>query len=105
MDREQIKELSDYYGSPDLKKDYQDDEAGLLPSDLPRGVLSEDGIYNVLERFTELEKETKHHYDRNARMREKHLRGSFSEISVQELCRYRPFDSICRGNETAGYSG
>lgn len=30
------------------------DEAGKLPKNLKRGVLSEDGIYNVLERNKEL---------------------------------------------------
>ena len=30
------------------------DEAGKIPSSLRRGVLSEDGIYNLLERFKEL---------------------------------------------------
>ena len=43
-------QLSDYYGSPEWKRDYAADEAGLLPSDLKRGVLSEDGIYNLLEK-------------------------------------------------------
>lgn len=43
-----IKELSAYYGSDEWKKDFADDEQGLLPEDLKRGVLSEDGIWNVL---------------------------------------------------------
>ncbi|MBP5362041.1 MAG: DUF4298 domain-containing protein [Ruminococcus sp.] len=41
--------LSDYYGSPAWKRDYAADEAGLLPKELKRGVLSEDGIYNLLK--------------------------------------------------------
>ena len=41
--------LSDYYTSPAWKRDFAADEAGLLPKDLTRGVLSEDGIYNLLE--------------------------------------------------------
>ena len=40
--------LSDYYSSKEWKQDFADDEAGLLPKDLKRGVLSEDGIWNVL---------------------------------------------------------
>ena len=40
--------LSEYYGSKDWKQDYADDEAGLLPKDLKRGVLSEDGLWNLL---------------------------------------------------------
>lgn len=46
---ELLKALSDYYSSPAWKRDFVADEAGLLPKDLKRGVLSEDGIYNLLE--------------------------------------------------------
>ena len=40
--------LSDYYGSDTWKQDFANDEAGLLPKDLKRGVLSEDAIWNLL---------------------------------------------------------
>ena len=43
-----IEELKEYYGSPVWFKDVEDDDQGLLPEDLRRGVLSEDGIYNML---------------------------------------------------------
>ncbi len=46
--RPRIRELSDYYAGEDWKRDFADDEAGKLPADLKRGVLSEDGIYNAL---------------------------------------------------------
>ena len=46
---ELLKALSDYYSSSAWKRDYAADEAGLLPKDMKRGVLSEDGIYNLLE--------------------------------------------------------
>ena len=46
---ELLKALSDYYSSPVWKRDFAADEAGLLPKDMKRGVLSEDGIYNLLE--------------------------------------------------------
>jgi len=45
-----IQELEAYYSSPQWKEDFAMDEAGKLPKNLTRGVLSEDGIYNVLER-------------------------------------------------------
>ncbi len=45
---EAIEILSAYYSSNDWKQDYADDEAGRLPKDLKRGVLSEDGIWNLL---------------------------------------------------------
>ena len=48
-----LRELEAYYGSREWKADYAADEAGLLPADLKRGVLSEDGIYNVLDQFDE----------------------------------------------------
>ena len=50
---EKIRELEEYYVSDLWKQDFADEEAGLLPKDLPRGVLSEDGIYAVLELFNE----------------------------------------------------
>lgn len=46
-----IKDLEAYYTSDAWKQDYADDEAGLLPADLKRGVLSEDGIYDVLTTY------------------------------------------------------
>ena len=52
--QESIKALEAYYGSKEWKKDFCDDEKCLLPSDLKRGVLSEDGIWNLLENIREL---------------------------------------------------
>ena len=43
-----ILKLDDYYSSDEWKSDFQADESGLLPKDLKRGVLSEDGIWNLL---------------------------------------------------------
>ena len=50
--------LSEYYGSKEWKQDYADDEAGLLPKDLKRGVLSEDGIWNLLSDWQETKTRT-----------------------------------------------
>lgn len=47
--QESVKALEAYYGSKEWKKDFRDDEKGLFPTDLKRGVLSEDGIWNLLE--------------------------------------------------------
>jgi hypothetical protein len=49
-----IQELSAYYGGDTWKQDFDDDRQGLLPQDLKRGVLSEDGIWNLLEDCREL---------------------------------------------------
>ena len=35
-------------GSGKWQEDYEADEAGKVPADLKRGVLSEDGLYNLL---------------------------------------------------------
>lgn len=43
-----IAKLEAYYTSPQWRKDYEADEAGKLPKDLKRGVLSEDGVYDLL---------------------------------------------------------
>ena len=40
--------LEAYYDGPDWRADFEADEAGLLPKDLKRGVLSEDGLWNLL---------------------------------------------------------
>jgi len=49
-----IKELESYYGSEDWWEDIKTDEAGLLPDDLKRGVLSQDEVYDLLEEQTDL---------------------------------------------------
>jgi hypothetical protein len=49
-----IAELEAYYTSPQWRKDFEADEAGKLPKDLKRGVLSEDGVWNVLEDYRRL---------------------------------------------------
>ena len=42
-----IAKLKAYYDK-DWRKDFEADEAGKLPQDLKRGVLSEDGLYDLL---------------------------------------------------------
>ena len=54
--QEDIKALRKYYDSRQWKQDYADDEAGRLPADLKRGVLSEDGLWNLLSDASELNK-------------------------------------------------
>ena len=55
-----LKELEDYYTSPEWQEDYAADEAGLLPVSLKRGVLSQDGISDLLDRFRDLRKQPTH---------------------------------------------
>ena len=43
-----VRLLDEYYTSGEWREDYEADEAGLLPADLKRGVLSQDGVYDLL---------------------------------------------------------
>ena len=49
-----ISELEAYYESVKWRKDFESDEAGLLPKNLKRGVLSEDGINDLLDEYKEV---------------------------------------------------
>lgn len=52
----EIKKLEAYYTSQQWKDDYAMDEAGSFPEKLKRGVLSQDGIWNMLERNSALKR-------------------------------------------------
>ena len=54
--QEALRELEAYYGSEEWRQDFADDEAGRLPRDLKRGVLSEDALWNLLDEWKELKK-------------------------------------------------
>lgn len=47
--REMLQSLQHYYESGQWLQDYEQDEKGLLPKDLKRGVLSQDAVYDFLE--------------------------------------------------------
>ena len=61
-----LQELERYYTGPEWKADFDADAAGTFPQDLKRGVLSEDGIDDVLSDFRDLE-------ERLAALKEKKL--------------------------------
>ena len=46
--REKYRELINYYSGDEWMKDFDADEAGNLPEDLKRGILSEDAVYDLL---------------------------------------------------------
>ena len=48
-----LAELEKYYTSDAWKQDFAAHEAGLIPKELKRGVLSEDGVYNLLSEADE----------------------------------------------------
>ncbi|MBE5791567.1 MAG: DUF4298 domain-containing protein [Clostridiales bacterium] len=52
-------DLLAYYESGLWLKDYEMDEKGLIPNSVKRGVLSEDGVYNLINEYQNyfLEKE------------------------------------------------
>ena len=54
--QDDIRELATYYASDEWKIDFEADEKGILPNDLKRGVLSEDGIYNMLDKNIEVQR-------------------------------------------------
>ena len=54
--QEKIEILIQYYESKQWKIDYSADGRGELPADLKRGVLSEDGVYNLLNDIDSLKK-------------------------------------------------
>ena len=46
--KEMLDRLLQYYEGGLWMKDYEYDEKGMFPADLKRGVLSQDGLYNLL---------------------------------------------------------
>lgn len=46
--QKKLKVLTNYYENGKWLKDYQLDEENLLPKNLKRGILSQDGFYNFL---------------------------------------------------------
>ena len=44
-----LEALRAYMDSGQWKEDYEADEAGQIPANLKRGVLSQDGLYNLLQ--------------------------------------------------------
>lgn len=57
--RPSLQELTEYYSSPQWMADFEADEAGMLPADLKRGVLSQDAVYNLLSDHDQLINELK----------------------------------------------
>ncbi len=47
--QQDVKELERYYSSTEWKNDFACDENGLIPKEIKRGILSEDGIYSMLD--------------------------------------------------------
>ena len=50
----ELSALEKYYTGRQWKEDCAADEAGQLPEGLKRGVLSQDGVWNLLERYREI---------------------------------------------------
>ena len=51
--QEEYRELSIYYGSEAYHEDWEEEKKGLY-DEIPRGVLSEDGVYNLLSDHFEI---------------------------------------------------
>ena len=52
--KDAVRQLIEYYYGQDWREDLEADESGLLPRNLKRGVLSEDGIWNTLAHYREM---------------------------------------------------
>ena len=52
--RQELHLLAEYLDGGLWRQDYEADEAGELPPDLKRGVLSQDGLFDLLMRVAEL---------------------------------------------------
>ncbi len=52
--QEDVNELACYYSGQDWRYDFEKDEQGLIPKEIRRGILSEDGIYSMLDENREL---------------------------------------------------
>ena len=50
-----LESLTQYYDGGLWLKDYELDEQGLLPPTLKRGVLSQDGVYDLLEQINRMD--------------------------------------------------
>ena len=57
--QDKLQKLIAYYSSEQWRQDFDDDSAGNIPSNLKRGVLPEDAIYNLLADITDLKKQIK----------------------------------------------
>ena len=51
---EDLRSLAAYYDSTLWRIDFESDEAGQIPQQIKRGVLSEDAVYDVLTTYREL---------------------------------------------------
>ena len=52
--RQLHKAVDDFYALQPVISDFEADEEGKLPADLKRGVLSEDGLWDLLEEYQRL---------------------------------------------------
>ncbi len=56
--REDVRTLDAYYTDGRWRADYEADEAGEFPADLPRGVLSQDALWDALTAYDQRLSET-----------------------------------------------
>ena len=57
--QDKLQDLIAYYTSEQWRQDFDDDDAGKIPSNLKRGVLSEDAVYHLLADNTDLKERMK----------------------------------------------
>lgn len=98
----EIQKLEAYYTSPQWREDLEADEAGSFPEKLKRGVLSEDGIFNMLERNRELLERLRGYNENSGAFQEETERpDSASGLKGIQNSLYLGVDG-CRGGWIAG---
>ena len=65
--QDKLQELAAYYSSKQWRQDFDDDSAGKIPSDLKRGVLSEDAVYNLLTENNRLKEQLPYLFKRGCK--------------------------------------
>ena len=60
--KDKIDELNVYLESGQWQKDFEADEKGLIPKDMKRGVLSEDGLYDLLTEVNRISEQARDYF-------------------------------------------
>ena len=82
-----LSDLKEYYTSSQWLADYEADESGIIPRELKRGVLSQDGVYDLLDYWQEAAGELRE-YIEEAVLNEElviNIPEGFHELGVAEL--------------------
>lgn len=97
----EIKVLEEYYASQRWKDDFEMDERGGFPTDLKRGVLSEDGIYNLLERNREMKLMIRESYELISDCPSKRIYEAVKQIPYGRVATYADIAELAGNRKMA----